>query len=170
MLSGETSTGEYPVDAVRTMARIIEATEAGGFDRIRPMTATPHTHAGILTKAAAQIADTMEASYLVAFTESGDSALRMARLRSPIPLVALTPNASVRRQLALAWGISAFEVPSFEHTDQMIYGTDTVLRAHSLGRDGDTVVIVSGAPMGMTGTTNQILVHKIGELDVARRE
>ncbi|MDR2565722.1 MAG: pyruvate kinase [Bifidobacteriaceae bacterium] len=170
MLSGETSTGEYPVDAVRTMARIIEATEAGGFDRIRPMTATPHTHAGILTKAAAQIADTMDASYLVAFTESGDSALRMARLRSPIPLVALTPQPAVRHQLALAWGVSAFEVPNFEHTDQMIHGTDTVLRAHSLGRDGDTVVIVSGAPMGMTGTTNQILVHRIGELDVARRE
>ncbi|MDR1443214.1 MAG: pyruvate kinase [Bifidobacteriaceae bacterium] len=165
MLSGETSTGEYPVDAVRTMARIIEATEAGGADRIRPMTATPHTHAGILTKAAAVIAGTMEASYLIAFTESGDSAQRMARLRSPIPLIALTPNESVQRQLSLTWGISAFQVPSFEHTDQMIYGTDTVLRARGLGRDGDTVVIVSGAPMGMAGTTNQILVHRIGELE-----
>ncbi|MDR0594026.1 MAG: pyruvate kinase [Bifidobacteriaceae bacterium] len=167
MLSGETSTGQYPIDAVRTMARIIEATEAGGADRIRPMTATPHTHAGILTKAAAEIAATMEASYVIAFTESGDSARRMARLRSPIPLIALTPRPEVRRQLALAWGIKAFEVPAFEHTDQMIYGTDAVLRAHGLVRDGQTVVIVSGAPMGQTGTTNQILVHRIGELDVA---
>jgi pyruvate kinase len=170
MLSGETSTGEYPIDAVRTMARIIEATEAGGGARIRSLTATPHTHAGILTKAAAQIADTMEASHLVAFTESGDSALRMARLRSPIPLIALTPNDAVRHQLALAWGIKAFQVPAFEHTDQMIYGTDSVLRSHGLGHDGDTVVIVSGAPMGKRGTTNQILVHRIGELDVASPE
>ncbi|MDR2373377.1 MAG: pyruvate kinase [Bifidobacteriaceae bacterium] len=168
MLSGETSTGEYPIDAVRTMARIIEATEAGGAGRIRPMTATPHTHAGILTKAAAQIADTMEASYLVAFTESGDSARRMARLRSPIPLIALTPNQSVRHQLALAWGIRAFDVDTYEHTDQMIYATDAVLRSHGLGRDGETLVIVSGAPMGKAGTTNQILVHRIGELDVPR--
>ncbi|MDR0625770.1 MAG: pyruvate kinase [Bifidobacteriaceae bacterium] len=168
MLSGETSTGQYPIDAARTMARIIEATEAGGGARIRSMTATPHTHAGILTKAAAQIADTMEASFLVAFTESGDSARRMARLRSPIPLIAMTPNLEVQRQLALAWGITAFLVPCFEHTDQMIYGTDSVLRAHGLGRDDDTVVIVSGAPMGKTGTTNQILVHRIGELDVAQ--
>ncbi|MDR1187037.1 MAG: pyruvate kinase, partial [Bifidobacteriaceae bacterium] len=168
MLSGETSTGEYPIDAVRTMARIIEATEAGGSARIRPMTATPHTHAGILTKAAAQIADTMEASYLVAFTESGDSARRMARLRSPIPLIALTPNRSVLRQLALAWGIRAFQVPCFEHTDQMIYGTDSVLRSTGLGRDGDTVVIVSGAPMGQPGTTNQIMVHCVGEFDIAQ--
>ncbi|MDR2378949.1 MAG: pyruvate kinase, partial [Bifidobacteriaceae bacterium] len=167
MLSGETSTGAYPVDAVRTMARIIEATEAGGAARIRPMTATPHTHAGILTKAAAAIADTMEASYLIAFTESGDSARRLARLRSPIKLIALTPRPEVCRQLALAWGVTAFAVPSFEHTDQMIRGTDAALRAHGLGRDGETAVIVSGAPMGQAGTTNQILVHRIGELDVA---
>ncbi|MDR3360021.1 MAG: pyruvate kinase, partial [Bifidobacteriaceae bacterium] len=95
MLSGETSVGDYPIDAVRTMARIIEATEAGGESRIRPMTATPHTHPGILTKAAAQIGDTMAAAYLVAFTETGDTARRMARLRSPIPLIALTPKAEV---------------------------------------------------------------------------
>jgi pyruvate kinase len=170
MLSGETSTGEYPIDAVRTMARIIEATEVGGGARIHQMTATPHTHAGILTNAAAQIAGTMEASYLVAFTESGDSARRMARLRSPIPLIALTPNREVQRQLALDWGIAAFQVPNFEHTDQMIYGTDAVLRAHGLGDDGETVVIVSGAPMGKTGTTNQILIHRIGELDVPPKE
>jgi pyruvate kinase len=167
MLSGETSTGAYPVDAVRTMARIIEATEVGGGARIRPMTATPQTHPGILTKAAAQIADTMEAAYLVAFTETGDSARRMARLRSPIPLIALTPNLEVQRQLALAWGITAFQVPCYEHTDRMILGTDQVLKAEGLGRVGDTVVTVSGAPMGMAGTTNQILVHRIGELDVA---
>jgi pyruvate kinase len=167
MLSGETSVGEYPIDAVRTMARIIEATEAGGLDRVRAITVPPRTRAGILTTAAAQIADTMGASCLVAFTESGDSARRMARLRLPIQLIALTPNRSVRHQLALAWGVSAFEVPSFEHTDQMIHGVDAVLRGNSLAQDGDTVVIVSGAPMGRAGTTNQILVHKVGELDVA---
>ncbi|MDR2454026.1 MAG: pyruvate kinase [Bifidobacteriaceae bacterium] len=166
MLSGETATGAYPIDAARTMARIIEATEAGGGGRIRPVSATPRTNAGILTKAAAQIADTMEAAYLVAFTETGDSARRMARLRSPIPLIALTPNPAVQRQLALAWGISAFQVPTYEHTDRMILGADSVLKAHGLGRRGDTVVIVSGAPMGRTGTTNQILVHRVGELDV----
>ncbi|MDR2114542.1 MAG: pyruvate kinase [Bifidobacteriaceae bacterium] len=166
MLSGETSVGAHPVDAVRTMARIIEATELGGGGRIKPMTAVPHTCAGILTKAAAVIADTMEASYLVAFTETGDSARRMARLRSPIPLIALTPNLEVQRQLALAWGITAFQVPCFYHTDEMIYGTDAVLQAHGLGRKGDMVVIVSGAPVGTAGTTNQILVHCVGRLDV----
>ncbi|MDR1118896.1 MAG: pyruvate kinase [Bifidobacteriaceae bacterium] len=167
MLSGETSTGAYPVEAVETMARIIEATEAGGGARIRPMTAVPHTHPGILTKAAAQIADTMEAAYLLAFTETGDTARRMARLRSPIPLVALTPNGETLRQLSLAWGITAFQVPCYEHTDRMILGADAVLKAGGLGQIGDTVVIVSGAPVGTAGTTNQILVHRIGEFDVA---
>ncbi|MDR1394320.1 MAG: pyruvate kinase [Bifidobacteriaceae bacterium] len=167
MLSAETSAGAYPVDAVRTMARIITAVEAGGAGRIRLMTATPRTNPGILTKAAAEIAGTMEAAYLVAFTETGDSARRMARLRSPIPLIALTPSLDVQRQLSLAWGIRAFQVPQYEHTDRMIWDTDTVLRSHGLGETGETVVIVSGAPVGIAGTTNQILVHQIGQFDVA---
>jgi pyruvate kinase len=168
MLSGETSMGAYPVESVRTMARIIEATEAGGSGRIRPMTAQPHTHPGVLTKAAAQIADTMEATSMVAFTETGDSARRMARLRSPIPLVALTPNLETLRQLSLAWGITAFQVPDYPDTDAMFYGADQVLKAHGLVRPGDTVVIVSGAPLGTAGTTNQILVHRVGQLDADR--
>ncbi|MDR1824250.1 MAG: pyruvate kinase [Bifidobacteriaceae bacterium] len=165
MLSGETSVGRYPVDAVRTMARIIESTEVHGRERIPALTSMPHTRGGILTRAAAEIADTLDAAYLVAFTETGDSALRMARLRSEIPLIVLTPDKRVRRQLALAWGVCAFDVPHFDHTDQMIHGADAVLEAQGMGRRGDTIVIVSGAPVGQAGTTNQILVHRIGELD-----
>ncbi|MDR0365761.1 MAG: pyruvate kinase [Bifidobacteriaceae bacterium] len=166
MLSAETATGAYPIDATATMARIIEATEAGGAARVRRLTAEPHTRAGIITKAAAQIADTMAASFLVAFTESGDTARRLARLRSPIPMVALTPFESVQRQLAVAWGVNAFLVPRFTHTDQMIFGVDDVLEANGLGGSDDWVVIVSGAPLGTSGSTNQVLVHQIGELDV----
>jgi pyruvate kinase len=165
MLSGETSVGAFPIEAVRTMARIIEATETHGRGRIAPLAGAPHTRPGILTRAAAEIAAVLKAKYLVAFTESGDSARRMARLRNPIPLVALTPHADIGRQLALTWGVTAFKVPSYAHTDEMIVGADHVLESHGLGQRGDTIVIVSGAPVGMAGTTNQILVHRMGELD-----
>jgi pyruvate kinase len=165
MLSGETSVGAYPIEAVRTMARIIESTEMRGGGRIAPLTAVPHTGAGILTRAAAEIGAVLGAKYLVAFTESGDSARRMARLRNPIPLIAMTPHVQVRRQLALTWGVTALEVPRYAHTDEMIIAADKELESRDLGARDDTVVIVSGAPVGITGTTNQILVHRLGEFD-----
>ncbi len=105
MLSGETSVGQYPVEAVQTMARIIENTEDHGMDRIPPLGTRPHTHGGAITLAAAEVAELLDAKYMVTFTQSGDSARRMARLRSRIPLLAFTPVQAVRSQLALTWGV-----------------------------------------------------------------
>ena len=81
MLSGETSVGEYPVAAVKTMARIVENTEAHGLDRMQDIDWDPHTTSGVITKAAAEVAARMNAKFLVAFTHSGDAARRLARLR-----------------------------------------------------------------------------------------
>src|SRR5699024_10434448 len=88
MLSGETSIGSYPVETVSTMARIVETVESHGLDRIPPLGTKPRTKGGAITKAAAETGELLEAKYLVAFTQSGDSARRMSRLRSFIPLVA----------------------------------------------------------------------------------
>src|SRR5690606_6068592 len=104
MLSGETSVGEYPVITVQTMARIIESTEQHGLERIAPLGTKPRTQGGALTLAAVEIAEFVEAKYLCVFTESGDSARRLARLRSRIPTLAFTPNEGIRRRLALTWG------------------------------------------------------------------
>jgi pyruvate kinase len=165
MLSGETAVGDYPVEAVSTMASIIDTTEREGGDRIAPMSTRPHTRAGVICLSAAAIARQLGARYLVTFTESGESARRVARLRSPIPHVALTPNDSVRRALSLSWGVEAHTVERVTETDQMIAVADDVLRRTGLAVPGDTVVIVSGAPLGVSGTINQILVHHVGELD-----
>src|SRR6478736_6396299 len=163
MLSGETSVGEYPIETVRTMARIIEATEELGRERIAPLGSTPHTRGGAITRAAAEIGEILGAKYLVTFTQSGDSARRMSRLRSSIPLLAFTPREHVRNVLSLTWGTQTYQVPEVDNTDAMVGQVDTTLQANGLAEVGDLVVVVSGAPVGQPGTTNSILVHKIGD-------
>ena len=101
MLSGETSVGEFAIEAVKTMARIIERTEELGLDRIRPMMTAPRTKGGAITKAAAEVGATVGAKFLVTFTQSGDSARRISRLRSPIPILAITPEAVSYTHLTL---------------------------------------------------------------------
>lgn len=163
MLSGETSVGEYPILTVETMARIITATEEAGRERIAPLGSTPHTRGGAITRAAAEIAEILGAKYLATFTQSGDSARRMSRLRSSIPLLAFTPREHVRNVLSLSWGTQTYQVPEVENTDAMVGQVDTTLQANGLAEVGDLVVVVSGAPVGQPGTTNSILVHKIGD-------
>lgn len=104
MLSGETSVGDFPIEAVETMAKIVEATEELGRERIAPLGSTPHTRGGAITRAAAEIGETLGVKYIVTFTQSGDSARRFARLRSPLQHLAFTPRSDVRSVLALSWG------------------------------------------------------------------
>jgi pyruvate kinase len=164
MLSGETSVGEYPVITVQTMARIIDSTEEHGLERIQPLGTKPRTQGGALTLAAAEVGAFVDAKFLCVFTESGDSARRMSRLRSKIPMKAFTTNEGIRRRLALTWGIEAFLVGTVTHTDQMMGQVDDVLIGQGLARMGDKVVVISGSPPGISGSTNDIRVHVVGDV------
>ncbi len=163
MLSGETSVGEFPVITVQTMARIIESTEEHGLERIPPLGVKPRTQGGAITLAAAEVADFVEAKYLCVFTQSGDSARRMARLRSSIPMIAFTPEIGILRRMALTWGIRSFLVDLVTHTDAMYKQVDDILLARGLAEMGDKVVVISGSPPGITGSTNDVRVHRIGD-------
>jgi pyruvate kinase len=163
MLSGETSIGAYPVESVATMARIIETVEMHGLERIPPLGTRPGTKGGAITAAAAEVADVLGARFLVAFTQSGDSARRMSRLRSPIPLLAFTPLETTRSRLALSWGVEAFLVPRVSHTDDMVVQVDRMLLELNRCRPGELVVIVAGSPPGIPGSTNALRVHTIGD-------
>src|SRR5690625_4922806 len=170
MLSGETSVGQYPIECVETMARIISNTEEHGLERVTKLRATPHTRGGVMTKAAAQIGETLGVSYLACFTQSGDSARRMSRLRSAIPLLAFTPVPVVRNQLALSWGVQTFTVPQVQHTDDMINQVDVVLKESGHGQEGDMLVVVAGMPPGVSGSTNSIRLHtEIGRASCSER-
>lgn len=163
MLSGETSVGEYPVVTVQTMARIIESTEEHGLERIAPLGTKPRTQGGAITLAAAEVASFVEAKYVCIFTESGDSARRMSRLRFPIPMKAFTPEESIRRRMNLTWGIESFIVDRVTHTDAMYAQVDTVLLENELAEIGDRVVVISGSPPGIPGSTNDLRVHVVGD-------
>lgn len=163
MLSGETSVGAYPIQAVRTMARIIENTEENGGERIAPLGAFAVDRSGVICEAAAGIAESLDAKYLVTFTQTGTTARQMSRMRSPIPNLAFTPIARVRRQLALSWGVIPFEVAPVTHTDEMVEQVDQVCRNTHIAEDGDTLVIVAGMPPGVAGSSNLMRVHNVGE-------
>ncbi|MFE7647060.1 pyruvate kinase [Streptomyces phaeoluteigriseus] len=168
MLSGETSVGKYAVETVRTMAKIVEAAEedilAAG---LPPLTERnkPRTQGGAVARAAAEIGDFLGAKFLVAFTQSGDTARRLSRYRSPIPLLAFTPEPATRSQLNLSWGVETFLGPHVDSTDAMVDQVDELLLRYGRCRKGDVVVITAGSPPGVSGSTNLVRVHHIGEDD-----
>jgi pyruvate kinase len=163
MLSGETSVGEFAIEAVQTMARIISHTEEGGMDMIRPMKSLPKTKGGAITKAATEVGAIVGAKYLVTFTQSGDSARRTARLRSPIPILAFTPEVGTYNRMALDWGVEPELTPMVKHTDEMVMQADTLLIKSKRCVEGELVVIVAGSPPGIPGSTNAMRVHRVGD-------
>ncbi|EMY32746.1 pyruvate kinase [Arthrobacter crystallopoietes BAB-32] len=165
MLSGETSVGAYPVEAIRTMARIIESTEQHGLERIQPLGTTPKTRGGAVTRSAVAIAGQLDARCICVFTQSGDSARRLARLRPPRPLYAFTPLPATVHALTMAWGIRPQLVDFVPHTDQLTAQVDQVVCEQGLAGQDDLVVIAAGSPLGKAGTLNFLRLHRIGDLD-----
>ncbi|MET9061973.1 pyruvate kinase [Streptomyces antibioticus] len=168
MLSGETSVGKYAVQTVRTMSKIVAAAEQDILAKgLPPLTDSnkPRTQGGAMARAAAEIGDFLGARFLVAFTQSGDTARRLSRYRSPIPLLAFTPEPSTRSQLNLTWGVETFLGPHVDSTDAMVDQVDDLLLKYGRCEKGDVVVITAGSPPGVTGSTNLVRVHHIGEDD-----
>ena len=161
MLSGETSVGQYPVETVATMARIITAAEEE-LSRQPRVETEPSTISGAIARAAAQVGSTVGASALVAFTQSGTTARLLAEHRSPIPLLAFTPVADVRSQLTLTWGVETFLVPSVAHTDEMVRQVDSAMLELGRMAPGEYVTIVAGSPPATSGSTNAMRVHRLG--------
>ncbi|MFJ3230376.1 pyruvate kinase [Streptomyces sp. NPDC086787] len=171
MLSGETSVGNHPVETVRTMARILAAAEEDILAKgLPPLTEQnkPRTQGGAVARAAAEMGDFLSAGFLVAFTESGDTARRLSRYRSPIPLLAFTPEPATRSQLCLTWGVETFLGPQVGSTDAMVDQVDELLLKYGRCRKGDIVVITAGSPPGVSGSTNLVRVHHVGEDDSPR--
>jgi pyruvate kinase len=164
LLTGETSMGAYPVEAVRTMARIVGAAEAWGLAGLPGLCGHMATPEQAIARAAVGMARDLGARALVAFTQSGATARRLASHRDCIPLLVMTSDPAVRRQLAYTWGVEAFVVPAMVHSDELVARVDRTLLEMGRGAPGDHVVIVAGAPFGVKGATNLIRVHRLGGL------
>jgi pyruvate kinase len=161
MLSGETSVGKYPVGTVKTMARIVLAAEIDG--EVPPLSHSPRTKRGVISYAAKDVGERLNARALIAFTASGDTARRIARLRSPLPLLVFTPSEEVRNQLSLTWGARTFLTQAVHTTDEIMQEVDRLLLAEPDFNHDDLVVIAAGSPPGVEGNTNMIHVHLLGE-------
>jgi pyruvate kinase len=163
MLSAETSVGHYPAEAVATMGRIIAAAEQGSAALADPGDRVPCSTGTAIARAAAEVGAAVGAKALVAFTMTGETARRLARYRSPIPLLAFSTELATRSQLALTWGVETFLVPQVAHTDDMVRQVEAALLDIGRCRSGDKVVVVAGSPPGTPGRTNALRVHQIGD-------
>jgi pyruvate kinase len=168
MLSAESSVGKFPIETVQTMGRIVEAAEeellAQGLQPLNPGR-KPRTQGGSIARAACELGDFLNAKALVAFTKSGDTARRLSRYRSPIPILAFTPETSTRNQLALSWGVDTFVLPQAPNTDAMVDQVDEAMIALGKYAKGDTIIVTAGSPPGVIGTTNMVRVHHLATGD-----
>jgi pyruvate kinase len=163
MLSAETSVGAYPIETVATMSRIVVAAEESSLRAEHHLSRMPTTTGGAIARAATEVAAIVGAKALVAFTMTGETVRRMARYRSPIPLLAFTTEPAIRSQLALTWGVETFISPTVHHTDEMVHAVDSALVSLNRCAIGDKIVIVAGSPPGSPGKTNALRVHRIGD-------
>jgi pyruvate kinase len=161
MLSGETAVGKYPMEAVNVMSRIINRTEEGGLDKIRGLDWNPHTISGVISKAAVEVAERVNAKYLAAFTISGDTPHRLARLRSEVPIVAFTPLPKTAQELTLCWGVQSFVTPEYTDTDSMVASVQELLTDSGFLQRGDRVVIVAGNPGRTIYQTNSLRIYEM---------
>jgi pyruvate kinase len=163
MLSGETATGDHPQLACSMMSRIASEAEGSPFFEQAPYGSRAASVAEAVARGACNTAREIGAKYIVAFTESGSSAMTVSLARPSVPIIAYSHNAKTRRRMSLYWGVVPREMPTGSHdTDQLVNWCTGDLLAAGFGSPGERVVIVFGAPIGVSGSTNTIRVHVLG--------
>ncbi len=165
MLSAETASGDYPVEAVRQMKRIaLEIERVLDYERLGGR-GDDYGHGSVpyaISGAAVQIAAAVDAAAIIAMTSSGSTAQRVADRRPRTPLYGATRSETAYRRLALTWGVEPIRTPPYETTDEMIRVALATAESAGLVKTGDLVVITSGLPLGVSGTTNMVQVQRVG--------
>ncbi len=162
MLSAETASGKYPVEAVSMMARIIEEAEASIPEFARPATQEKLKVAETVAELVCHASRELHMKWIVVFTHSGFTARLISRYRPLVPIAAFSPEAETRRRLALVWGVAPLEIPDLRKVDQLAEISEKRLLQEKLVHKGDVIAIVAGTPMGVRGTTNFMKFHVIG--------
>lgn len=162
MLSGETATGDHPSLAADMMSRIALEAEKSAFFESPPYATRATSVAEAIARGAVNTAKEIGAKFLVAFTESGTTAMNVSLARPPVPIIAFSPNRLARRRMALYWGVVPRELPPMRDIEKLVDWCTADLMGAGLCSPGERVVIVFGAPVGVSGTTNSVRVHVIG--------
>lgn len=164
MLSAESASGQYPVEAVATMVRVAQSVESDPhYDSIiHAQRAEPEaTAADALSAAARQIAETLKLSAIVTYTGSGNTGLRAARERPQTPLIALSPNVRTARRLSLVWGLHCVVTPDATNVAEMVNGACSIAFSEGFAKPGERVIITAGVPFGTPGSTNMLRIAYI---------
>jgi pyruvate kinase len=166
MLSAETSTGKFPVEAVRMMARIaVEADNSYQAHGYRQLTTTPRpSPSEIVADAAYRAASISKPAAIVAFTASGYTARLVARFRPPVPIYVFTPKQGVANQLTVVYGVRALTVEAHDSSDEILKELDELLQVKAGLKLNDKVIVLAGMPMAKMGPTNVMKLHRVGEL------
>ena len=162
MLSAETASGKYPVEAVSMMARIIEDAEASIPEFARPASQEKLQVAETVAELVCHASRELHMKWIVVFTHSGFTARLISRYRPLVPIAAFSPDAETRRRLALVWGVAPLAIPDLRKVDQLAEISERRLLEEKLVHKGDVIAIVAGTPMGVRGTTNFMKFHVIG--------
>jgi pyruvate kinase len=161
MLSAETATGKYPVEALKMMDRIIRYTEH--MKQVESSYMRGHIFAEATAEAACMAAEDIHARVLVAFTQSGFSARLLSKFRPKVPVIALTPDEKIMKRVCLYWGVTPIIMKLPATTDEMIKSIEKTLLSKRIVKTGDSIVITSSSPLSTKGKTNFMKLHKIRE-------
>jgi pyruvate kinase len=164
MLSAETAAGQYPVEAVNIMDRIVARVESDPGWRAIIEASRPEPEASVadaIAAAARQVAHTINAPAICAFTSSGSTALRTARERPEPPILGLTPSEQTARRMAVVWGVHAIITSEVHSMSETVTKASRAAITEGFAKHGDTVVVLAGVPFGQPGTTNALRVAKV---------
>ena len=166
MLSGETAAGKHPVEAVKTMAAIAEKTEQN-IDYVAELKDRPYGHDISITDAVAHAACVtamnLDAKAIVTVTKSGFTARNISKYRPNIPIIGCTDSDKACRKMALSWGVIPLLMDTVTGTDELIDISTAAAKKEKLLKDGDMVIVTAGVPVGVSGSTNIMKAHKVGE-------
>jgi len=162
MLSAETASGKYPVEATSMMARIICEAEESMTEFARPAPQEKLKVAETVAELVCHASRELHMRWIVVFTHSGFTARLISRYRPLVPIAAFSPEAVTRRRMALVWGVAPLAIPDLRKVDQLAEISEKRLLQEKLVRKGDVIAVVAGTPMGVRGTTNFMKFHVIG--------
>ncbi len=165
MLSGETAAGAYPVEALKTMSAIAERTETENHARVEYLTEATNGKISVsdaTAHAACLTAKDVNAAAIVTVSESGTTARLLSKYRPQQPIIACVMKEQVQRQLSLSWGITSLMMPLAHSTDELIEMSTALAKENGFLHNGELAVVTAGVPVGVSGTTNMIKIHMVG--------
>ena len=165
MLSGETAAGANPVEALKTMSAIAERTETENHARVEYLTEATNGKISVsdaTAHAACLTAKDVNAAAIVTVSESGTTARLLSKYRPQQPIIACVMKEQVQRQLSLSWGITSLMMPLAHSTDELIEMSTALAKENGFLHNGELAVVTAGVPVGISGTTNMIKIHMVG--------